>query len=733
MRSIALFRPLVAAFLVALPCLLGAGAAQALEKRLALVIGNAAYPAQPIATAANDAGLVAQTLQAAGFDVMGARDLDETGLRQAFRDFVEKAEAAGPEAVTFVYLSGYGLQVEGESYFAPVDARINAASDVALTALRVSDYAKRLAALPLKARFLVLDAGRRNPFARQGEPLAGGLALMEPEAGGLVAFNAAPGTVGPDETGSYGAYAKALAEMIRAGGLAPAELFDRVRLRVVESTKGALVPWDSARITVPFEFLARAPDAPPLERPQAALQARPLAEIGAQDAFALCLERDTVQGYQDFLGAYPNDPQAARVRAILAARREALTWRQSRLADSPDAYWSYLRRYPRGPHAFDARRRLASLSAALAPPPRFTEIVYDLPPPPADEIVYVERPVVYLADPVYALPPPPPVVFLAPAPAYFVDLAPPPPPVAAYLLPAPAYVPVPTYVAAPVGIAAPPDNPVFGNLHRALAPPAQGLPAGAAVGAAVGAAADVAAARVALPPALARRAGFAPGAAAPVPNGGAVPAGVAPLARPLPGAPVPQPGVRPGAPLNAGPFPRNALPQQPGGPAAGAAAARTAPPAQPTLRTPQPGQPVQDPTAARAARAAAFQQREAASRQQQAARQAQAQAQSQARAQARAQVQAQSRAQAQQAQAQARQTGRMQAMQQMQAARAQQVQAMRAQQMQQAAQRQQMMQMQHQQAAQRQQAMQRAPAPQRQAPPQGGGGHGHCQPGKPCR
>ncbi|WP_185157050.1 caspase family protein, partial [Methylobacterium symbioticum] len=476
MRSIALFRPLVAAFLVALPCLLGAGAAQALEKRLALVIGNAAYPAQALATAANDAGLVAQTLQAAGFDVMGARDLDETGLRQAFRDFVEKAEAAGPEAVTFVYLSGYGLQVEGETYFAPVDARINAASDVALTALRVSDYAKRLAALPLKARFLVLDAGRRNPFARQGEPLAGGLALMEAEPGSLVAFNAAPGTVGPDETGSYGAYVKALAEMIRAGGLAPAELFDRVRLRVVETTQGALVPWDSARITAPFEFLARAPDAPPLERPKAALQARPLAEIGARDAFALCLERDTVQGYQDFLGAYPTDPQAARVRAILAARREALTWRQSRLADSPDAYWSYLRRYPRGPHAFDARRRLASLSAALAPPPRFTEIVYDLPPPPADEIIYVERPVVYLADPVYALPPPPPVVFLAQPPAYFVDLAPPPPPVAAYLLPAPAYVPVPTYVAAPVGIAPPPDNPVFGNLHRALAPPAQGPP-----------------------------------------------------------------------------------------------------------------------------------------------------------------------------------------------------------------------------------------------------------------
>ena len=37
------------------------GAAQT-EKRVALVIGNGAYQQGPLATAANDAGLVAQTL-----------------------------------------------------------------------------------------------------------------------------------------------------------------------------------------------------------------------------------------------------------------------------------------------------------------------------------------------------------------------------------------------------------------------------------------------------------------------------------------------------------------------------------------------------------------------------------------------------------------------------------------------------------------------------------------------
>src|SRR3954462_15530573 len=92
------------------------GSAQA-EKRIALVIGNAGYQAGKLATPANDAGLVAQTLQAAGFDVVGARDLDQESLRRAFKDFLEKASSSGPNTVAFIYLSGYGLQLEGENYF----------------------------------------------------------------------------------------------------------------------------------------------------------------------------------------------------------------------------------------------------------------------------------------------------------------------------------------------------------------------------------------------------------------------------------------------------------------------------------------------------------------------------------------------------------------------------------------------------------------------------------------
>src|SRR3984893_8033491 len=121
------------------------------ERRIALVIGNANYQAGALPTPANDAGLIAQTLQAAGFDVTGARDLDQETLRRTFREFLDKASSAGPETVAFVYLGGYGLQLEGENSFVPIDAKIARDVNVSSEALRLSDYIAPLAALKLKA------------------------------------------------------------------------------------------------------------------------------------------------------------------------------------------------------------------------------------------------------------------------------------------------------------------------------------------------------------------------------------------------------------------------------------------------------------------------------------------------------------------------------------------------------------------------------------------------------
>jgi uncharacterized caspase-like protein len=439
------------------------------EKRIALVVGNANYNVRALHTPANDAGLIAQTLQAAGFDVIGARDLDEDSLRHALRDFVDKASASGGDTVAFIYFAGYGLQLEGENYLVPVDARISRYFDLAAGALRISDYMRPLAALKLKATILVLDATRANPFTVTGQPLAGSLALVEPSPGMLVAMNAAPGTIASDEPGPYGAYAKALNEMMREGGLSLDEVFDRVRLRVNELTKGAEVPWHASNVKTSFVFLERAADAPQssaaVEKP---LQARPIGELHTSDAYWAALKRDTLQGYDEFLAAYPNDPLANRVRAIIAARREAIIWRRTHNADAPNAYWSYLRRYPHGPHAEDVRRRLSELSAATQPPNDFPSIDYDVPPPAPEETGYVEGSAVDFAEwhfgplpsaPSYVLPPTPPDLAVLPEPWQ---------PETVYALPVPGFVPIPIWFSPPRYVTPPPNSIIFNNIHNKI-------------------------------------------------------------------------------------------------------------------------------------------------------------------------------------------------------------------------------------------------------------------------
>src|SRR5262245_39509894 len=89
---------IVGAFLVAAPALA--------QSRVALVVGNSAYPSGPIGSALADAGLVAEALNSAGFDIVEGADLNQADLRRLLRDFLAKVEAGGPDTIALIYFSG---------------------------------------------------------------------------------------------------------------------------------------------------------------------------------------------------------------------------------------------------------------------------------------------------------------------------------------------------------------------------------------------------------------------------------------------------------------------------------------------------------------------------------------------------------------------------------------------------------------------------------------------------
>ena len=150
---------------------------------------------------------------------------------------------------------------------------------------------------------------RSSCVIRSGES---GLAWVEPEANMLIAFNAAPGVV-RDASDGYGSYAKALAEMIREGDLTPGNLFDRVRLRVHELTKGDQVPWDASGMEGAVRFFERGPGAPvrsDTPARTARMRMQPMRILGAHDAYMVALLRDTFRCLHRFprrLLARPDD------------------------------------------------------------------------------------------------------------------------------------------------------------------------------------------------------------------------------------------------------------------------------------------------------------------------------------------------------------------------------------------------------------------------------------------
>src|ERR1700748_1032328 len=95
--------------------LFAAAAPASAQQRIALIIGNGAYPKGPIAHSLADGGLVAEALTSVGVEIVGGADVDSGVFRRLFGEFLARVNAAGPETIVFIYYSGYAVQFEGDN------------------------------------------------------------------------------------------------------------------------------------------------------------------------------------------------------------------------------------------------------------------------------------------------------------------------------------------------------------------------------------------------------------------------------------------------------------------------------------------------------------------------------------------------------------------------------------------------------------------------------------------
>jgi uncharacterized caspase-like protein len=132
------------------------------ERRVALVIGNSEYKAaSPLATPANDAGLIAKALESIGFEVKKLVNADQATFQQAITDFGQALHGAD---VSFFYYAGDGMQIRSRSYLIPVDASIKGARDLDREAIDLNRVLDVLKGAATKVNVIALDASRNNPF-----------------------------------------------------------------------------------------------------------------------------------------------------------------------------------------------------------------------------------------------------------------------------------------------------------------------------------------------------------------------------------------------------------------------------------------------------------------------------------------------------------------------------------------------------------------------------------------
>jgi len=214
--------------------------------QVALVIGNGHYPdaSAPLAQPINDARGLTAALRTKGFDVDVIEDATKDDMARAIARLKAKIK---PDTVVMLFFGGYGVQVGRESFMIPVDARIWKEADVRRDGVSIEQVLNAMTEKGAKAKLVVVDASRRNPYERRFRSYSHGLAPISTPENALILTSATPGKVAYDGKGQYSLLmAELLNNLAQQGGAATA--FNKTRVSVSRASDGEQVPQVSSSL-----------------------------------------------------------------------------------------------------------------------------------------------------------------------------------------------------------------------------------------------------------------------------------------------------------------------------------------------------------------------------------------------------------------------------------------------------------------------------------------------------
>ena len=298
-------------------------------KRVAVLVGNAAYQSEArLANPHNDVALLARTLREdlKFTEVIERRDLTRRQLVDLVREVRQKA--AGADAVV-VYYSGHGMQGPNGNFLIPVDARIEHEDHVASEGLNARELVEALRSAGPRVALLVLDAYRDSPYSRRTRSATKGLSRMNVSGGNLlVAYATVEGTTADDGAPGNSPYARALAEHLRQTELPVLEQFDAVRRTTLRLTGNKQSPTREGDLEARTFLLNPFAPVTPANR-----------DAVEDEAWVLCRHGSTKLPCEDYLSGWPGGRYVAlartRIRDLDAAAAAAAAAAASQRPPTP--------------------------------------------------------------------------------------------------------------------------------------------------------------------------------------------------------------------------------------------------------------------------------------------------------------------------------------------------------------------------------------------------------------
>jgi len=216
------------------------------DKRLALVVGNNDYIfGSKLKNAVNDAVLISKCLEELNFEVIMGKNLNKKSFEDSIRSFFRKK--TDYDIILFFY-AGHGIQVDGENYLIPIDAKLEVKEDVKFETIEV-DFITELLEEKSSTNIIILDACRNNPFKTFDRGVVIDFEGSEKlSSGSIIAYGTKENSTASDGADSNGLYSKCLAEQLIVNQ-SISDVFINTRASVLKESNFTQCPQELSMLT----------------------------------------------------------------------------------------------------------------------------------------------------------------------------------------------------------------------------------------------------------------------------------------------------------------------------------------------------------------------------------------------------------------------------------------------------------------------------------------------------